>query len=260
MTQYDAIGELYERAKHLPVGLAERGTLLAALPDPAGKSVLDVGAGTGFYARLFKQLGAVRVIGVDASPEMVAYARLVEERAPFGITYQEHDAASLPRLGEFDVVTAVWLLGYAPGEAALDDMLARLVANLADGGTLVALTPNPELDWDALDIYPRYGLSATKTERSLGRQGYAVHIDGEPPIDFVGFAWPPGVLESAFARAGLTDVRRYPVTIPDDALTEHGADYWAALVSNPTFAVFTAAKLPSGWPGATEVPPSDRTP
>jgi SAM-dependent methyltransferase len=242
--QYDAIGELYERTKNLPVGVAERGTLLAALPDLAGRSILDVGAGTGFYARLFKRLGAARVTGVDASPEMVAYARLVEEREPLGISYQVHDAAALPRLGEFDVVTAVWLLGYAPGETALDGMLANLVANLAAGGTLVALVPNPELDWDGLDIYPRYGLLAAKTEISAGRQGYTVHIDGDPPIDFEGFSWPPGVLEPAFERAGLTGVRRHPVTIPDDALAERGADYWAELVANPTFGVFTATKLP----------------
>jgi SAM-dependent methyltransferase len=239
--QYDAIGQLYERAKRLPVGVAERGTLLAALPDLAGRSVLDVGTGTGFYPRLYKQLGAARVTGVDASPEMVAYARQVEEREPLGISYEVHDAAALPKLGEFDVVTAVWLLGYAPGEAALDGMLARLVANLAAGGTLVALVPNPELDWDGLDIYPRYGISAAKTEMSEGRQGYAVHIDGEPPIDFVGFSWPPGVLEPAFARAGLGGVRRHPVTIPADALAERGADYWADLVANPTFGVLTAA-------------------
>jgi toxoflavin synthase len=241
--QYDAIGQLYERAKHLPVGVAERGTLLAALPDLAGRSILDVGTGTGFYPRLYKQLGAARVTGVDASPEMVAYARQVEEREPLGISYEVHDAAALPKLGEFDVVTAVWLLGYAPGEAALDGMLARLVANLAGGGTLVALVPNPELDWDGLDVYPRYGISAAKTEMSEGRQGYAVHIDGEPPIDFVGFSWPPGVLEPAFARAGLGGVRRHPVTIPADALAERGADYWAELVANPTFGVLTAAKL-----------------
>jgi toxoflavin synthase len=242
--QYDAIGKLYERAKHLPVGLAERGTLLAALPDLAGRTVLDVGTGTGFYPRLFTGLGAARVTGVDASPEMIAYARQVEEREPLGISYEVHEAATLPRLGEFDVVTAVWLLGYAPGEAALDEMLARLVANVAEGGTLVALVPNPEIDWDRLDIYPRYGLSAAKTDMSEGRQGYTVHIDGDPPIDFVGFSWPPGVLERAFARAGLSAVRRHPVTIPGDALAEHGAGYWADLLANPTFGVFTAARLP----------------
>ncbi len=63
--QYDAIGALYERVKSLPVGLVEQATLLAALPDLAGRSVLDVGTGTGFYPRTFKRLGAGRVVGVD---------------------------------------------------------------------------------------------------------------------------------------------------------------------------------------------------
>jgi hypothetical protein len=121
-------------------------------------------------------------------------------------------------------------------------MLARLVANVAEGGTLVALVPNPELDWDRLDVYPRYGITAAKTQMSKGRQGYSVHIDGEPPIDFIGFSWPPGVLERAFARADLTAVRRHPVTIADDVLAERGVEYWADLVANPTFSVFTAIK------------------
>jgi SAM-dependent methyltransferase len=244
--QYDAIGELYERAKHLPVGVAEQGTLLAALPDLAGRSVLDVGTGTGFYPRLFKQRGAGRVVGVDASPEMVAYARSVEERGRLGISYAVHDAAALPKLGDFEVVTAVWLLGYAPGEAALDGMLSRLVANLADGGSLVVLVPNPDLDWDRLDIYPRYGFSAVKTEVSAGRQGYAVHIDGDPPIDFEGFAWPPGVVERALTRAGLTGVRRHPVSVPAEAVADRGEGYWADLLANPSFAVFTAVRAAAG--------------
>ena len=113
-----------------------------------------------------------------------------------------YDGSSLPTLGQFDVVTAVWLLGYAPGVAALDQMLTHLVANVAPGGTLVALVPNPELDWDGLDIYPQYGISARMTEESAGRQGYLVHIAGDPPFEFEGFAWPPGVLEPALRRAG----------------------------------------------------------
>lgn len=249
--QYDAIGQLYERTKHLPIGRAEQGTLVAALPDLTGRSVLDVGTGTGFYPRRYMELGAARVTGVDSSPEMIAYARRVEERAPLGITYEVHDAAALPRIGEFDVVTSVWLLGYAPGEAALDEMLDRLLANLARGGTLVALVPNPDLDWDRLDIFQRYGITAAKTEVSEGRQGYSVHVDGDPPIDFVGFSWPPGVLDRAFERAGLTGVRRHPVTIPEEAVAEHGADYWADLIGNPTFAVYTAVK-PGKTPSSSQ--------
>jgi SAM-dependent methyltransferase len=235
--QYDVIGELYERAKLIPVGLAEQATIDSALPPLAGRSVLDVGCGTGFYARKFKRAGADAVTGVDSSGEMVAYARRVEENDPLGISYEVHGAEALPKLGTFDVVTSIWLLGYAEGEAALDGMLATLVANLAPGGTFLALVPNPDLDWDGLDILPRYGLTAHKTGPSAGRQGYAVHIDGEPPIDFEGFSWPPGVIEPALERAGLTDVRRHPAVAGN---TGDGPDFWAPLLVNPTFAVFTA--------------------
>src|SRR5436190_305850 len=69
MDQYDVIGQLYERIKTLPVGLAEQGTLFAVLPDLKGKSVLDVGTGTGWYPRQYKAMGASEVVGVDASTE-----------------------------------------------------------------------------------------------------------------------------------------------------------------------------------------------
>ncbi len=238
--QYDVIGALYERTKSLPVGQAEQGTLLAALPDLEGRSVLDVGTGTGFYPRIYKRMGAARVIGVDSSTEMITYARRVEEREPLGITYQVLDGGVLPKLGGFDVVTAIWLLGYAEGEQALDRMLAGLVANLAPGGTFVALTPNPDLNWDRLPELSSYGLVASRTDVSHGRQGYAVHIDGDPPFDFVGFSWPPGVIEPALERAGLSDVRRHPVAVPEPARAEHDEGFWDELRSNPSFAVFTA--------------------
>ena len=94
--QYDALGQTYERAKHIPTGLAEQATFLSALPDLAGKSVLDVACGTGFYPRVFADLGAAKVVGVDSSAEMVAYAKHVEGKQPRGIEYRQMDAADLP--------------------------------------------------------------------------------------------------------------------------------------------------------------------
>src|ERR1700742_1188731 len=140
--QYDALGQTYERAKHIPTGLAEQATFLAALPDLAGKSVLDVACGTGFYPRRFVDLGAAKVVGVDSAAEMLAYANYVEGKQPRGIEYRQHDAPDLPVPGGFDVVTAVWLLGYADDPAALDRMVANLAANLVPGGDLVVVVPN----------------------------------------------------------------------------------------------------------------------
>jgi SAM-dependent methyltransferase len=236
--QYDALGQTYERTKYIPTGLAEQATFLAALPELTGKSVLDVACGTGFYPRQFIQRGATTVVGVDSAQEMVAYARLVEQRAPLGIVYHQYDATDLPALGTFDVVTAVWLLGYAPDDTALDQMIANLKANLAAGGTLAVLIPNPDVDWDVMADYGRYGYVVTKSGSTNGiRQPVVVHVLGDPPFEFDSFFWPAGAIDGALARGGLTEVTRAPTVVPDER------EFWADLKRSPSFAVYTA-KLP----------------
>lgn len=237
--QYDALGAIYERAKHIPTGLAERATLLSAVGDLLGRSVLDVACGTGFYARLFHDLGATKVVGVDSAGEMIGYARHVEQREPRGITYEQHDATTLPVLGEFDVVTAVWLLGYADDEAALDVMIANLQANLAPGGRLVVLVPNPDADWDLLAEYGRYGYEVVRTGPMNVKQPVEVHVLGDPPFDFDSFYWERGVFDGALERAGLTEVTRQPAVTPDD---ERGEEFWGPLRKSPSFGVFTAVR------------------
>ncbi|NUT45763.1 MAG: class I SAM-dependent methyltransferase [Saccharothrix sp.] len=236
--QYDVLGEVYERAKHIPTGLAERATLLAALPDLGGASVLDVACGTGFYPREFRRLGADRVVGVDSAGEMVAHAREVERRAPLGITYHRHDAVTLPVLGVFDVVTAIWLLGYAEDEPALDRMIGNLRANLAPGGTLAVLVPNPDPDWAVLaDDYGRYGYEVVRTGPPGARQPVVVRVHGDPPFEFDSFYWLGDVCVDALTRAGLRDVTRHPTVVPDDG---RGEEFWGPLRRSPSFAVFTA--------------------
>ncbi|GGM98985.1 hypothetical protein GCM10011609_41510 [Lentzea pudingi] len=237
--QYDALGAIYERAKHIPTGLAERATLLSAVGDLLGRSVLDVACGTGFYARLFHDLGATRVAGVDSAGEMIGYARHVERREQRGITYEQHDATALPVLGEFDVVTAVWLLGYADDEAALDTMIGNLKANLAPGGRLVVLVPNPDADWDLLAQYGRYGYEITRTGPMNVKQPVTVQVLGDPPFEFDSFYWERGVFDAALSRAGLADVTRQPAVTPDD---DRGEEFWGPLRQSPSFGVFTAVR------------------
>ncbi|MDT7727809.1 MAG: toxoflavin synthase [Actinomycetota bacterium] len=238
--QYDAIGGRYEEVKRLPVGLAEQTTLMSALPTLTGKSVLDVGSGSGFYPRLFRNAGARRVAGVDSSSEMVAYAQRVEERDPLGISYELYDAVRLPKMGSFDVVTAVWLLGYAAGETALDEMLAGLAANLAAGGTLVVLFPNPDVDREVLARYSPYGMTTVRTGESEGRESWQVRVLVDPPFEFETFIWPPGVVEAALERGRFVGVQRHPVAVPAEAVAERGEEFWADLLASPTFAVYSA--------------------
>jgi ubiquinone/menaquinone biosynthesis C-methylase UbiE len=72
---------------------------------------MDLACGDGFYTRRLKQRGAAEVIGVDISP--IRLAKQSEHAEPLGISYQLGDAVSLPRLGSFDLVTAIYPLTYA---------------------------------------------------------------------------------------------------------------------------------------------------
>jgi SAM-dependent methyltransferase len=236
--QYNAIGSAYERVKFTPTGLAEQATFLSALPALTGKSVLDVACGTGFYPRRFAAAGAAAVVGVDSSREMVAYARARENREPRGIVYHQRDAVDLPALGRFDVVTAAWLLCYADDVPALDRIVGNLRANLAPGGTLAVVVPNPDADWNVLpEDYGRYGYRVVRTGAPTYRTPVSVRVLDDPPFAFDSYFWPSGAFDDALRRAGLTKVTRQPTVVPDDG---HGPEFWAALRRSPSFAVFTA--------------------
>src|SRR5215472_6867245 len=67
---------------------------IALCGDVQGRRILDVGCGTGYFAREMARRGA-RVTGVDISPQMLAHAVQAESQAPLGIRYLVHDAAHL---------------------------------------------------------------------------------------------------------------------------------------------------------------------
>ena len=133
---YDVIGKSYVETEQFPVWeYAERVTFFSVLGEVQDQNVLDVACGTGCYSRLLKQAGARTVVGVDVSPEMIRVAEQEEQRQQLGVSYQVCNALELPVLGEFDVVTATFLLTYAESFDQLATMCHHLFRNLAPQGT-----------------------------------------------------------------------------------------------------------------------------
>lgn len=240
--QYGAVSGQYDRVKNLPYAMVERETLRAGLPDLTGKRVLDIGCGSGYYSRLFKRLGARTVVGVDIVPEMIDLARRIEAAEPQGISYEVGDLADLPVLGEFDVVAPIWALPYAKDADEYLRMTVNCAANLVSGGTVVALCDNPDIDVAGMSAYPRYGLTVTPRETVGDLRVVYIEMDVEPPVGFNGFHHPPGIVEKSLTAAGLVDVRRHPVVAPGHTAGSPVQGYWAALVANPPFALYTARK------------------
>ena len=64
-------------------------------------------------------------------------------------------------LGAFDLVTAAYLLHYAPDEQTLMRMCANIAAQLPRGGRFVTLNENPEQTAEQFAGYEQYGFNKT---------------------------------------------------------------------------------------------------
>lgn len=106
---------------------------LARKFHPAGKTLLDLGCGTGKHAALFQAAGYA-VQGVDMSDSMLEQAR----RHYPAIAFHAGDARTV-RLGKtFDVVTSLFhVASYQTSDADLAAYLATAKAHLAPGGIFI---------------------------------------------------------------------------------------------------------------------------
>ena len=118
---------------------------IALCGDVQGLRILDVGCGTGYFAREMARRGA-RVTGVDISSRMLEHAMHAESQDPLGIRYLVHDAANLlDRFApeSFDMATSCLALQDMP---EIPDVLQAIHSVLVPGGRLVASIAHPCTD------------------------------------------------------------------------------------------------------------------
>jgi 2-polyprenyl-6-hydroxyphenyl methylase/3-demethylubiquinone-9 3-methyltransferase len=102
----------------------------------AGKTALDVGCGAGLLAEPLARLGA-RVVGIDASPELISVAREHSAATGLEIDYRAGDIQQLG--GEFDLITCMEVIEHVADPAAF---IRALASRLAANGLLIMSTPN----------------------------------------------------------------------------------------------------------------------
>ena len=63
-----------------------------ALPDVAGKDVIELGCGTAYFGAWLKRAGARRVVGVDVTPAQLETARRMDAEFGLGLELVEANA------------------------------------------------------------------------------------------------------------------------------------------------------------------------
>ena len=122
-----SLPEIYERVLVGPLFRPFAQEVLGRVAVAQNDRLLDVACGTGIVARLAREIvgSTGRVVGVDASPGMIAVAKAA---AP-GIDWREGDAAHLP-VGDdeaFDIVTCHQGLQFFPDKPAATREMHRVL-------------------------------------------------------------------------------------------------------------------------------------
>jgi len=102
-----------------------------------GKRVLDVGCGCGYGTHLLAASGAAGALGIDISPEAVAFA--AERYSHPNLRYQVADSRKPELDGPFDLITCFELIEHVEE----DDAVVRAMASvLSESGICLVSTPN----------------------------------------------------------------------------------------------------------------------
>jgi ubiquinone/menaquinone biosynthesis C-methylase UbiE len=137
--------EFFARYSRLPRsvegldGAPEWPVVRALLPDLAGRRVLDLGCGFGWFCRWARERGAARVEGVDVSELMLRRARATTSDPTILYVRADLEHLKLPAAG-FHLVYSSLVLHYIKD---LERLLTEVGRTLIPGGRLVFSVEHP---------------------------------------------------------------------------------------------------------------------
>ncbi|MBN1200737.1 MAG: class I SAM-dependent methyltransferase [Anaerolineae bacterium] len=206
----------------------ERPAILALLPDVNGQRVLDAGCGTGLYAEWMLDHGA-EVVGVDASPEMLAFAR---QRVGARCDLHEVDLSRpLDFLadGAFDLVFSSLVMHYIEDWHA---PFATFYRALRPGGLFVFSTGHP---------FAEYTMSANGNYFAVEQVGMPWRGFGGEPVYMPFYRRPLGLMTAALSDAGFV-IEQITEPLPTEDFRRADPEDYAELMREPGFMCFRARK------------------
>lgn len=240
--QYENISDEFQKARQMPITeYLEVPSVIQALGQINGKSVIDFACGEGFFTRIWSKLGAEKVVGLDLSPEMIGLAVQQEQVNQFGIRYIVSDASVQQSIGRFDVATAIFLFNYASDIETLSKMMKNVLFNLENGGRLIAVVPNPDFINGRKNTHP-YGYFIEELSSDPSSMKVKMTFTGDRPFSIEFTQWSRGIYEQTLTESGFGDISWVHFSVSDEGMLKLGSEYWRSTIENPKSIILMAVK------------------
>lgn len=181
--------------------------LLRCLGDMAGKSILDLACGQGFFSRAFSQAGA-HVIGQDISPELIQKAKQASSELAQPIAYYTNpadDLSAIPPTAVFDRIVIILAIQNMSNPA---DVLRACAKRLKQGGRISLVLNHPAFripkasDW-GWDEKKHVQYRRVERYSSESMEKILMHPGSKPDIITYSYHRPLQYYVKQLARAGF---------------------------------------------------------
>ena len=128
-------------------------------------------------------------------------------------------------VGAFDVVSAVYLLHYAPTRDHLAVMCRTITANLLPRGRFVTMNSNfgPGIPVDV----SRYGWKPSDPKPIEEGMAYRLNfLQGPDSFEIQNYYYSHSTYEEIFRQAGFVSVQWHPPAVSPAGVQQCGEDYW----------------------------------
>jgi toxoflavin synthase len=246
--QYNALAATYNAIEELPQSALYQEDVRRALGDCTGKTILDLGGGTGLHARNALALGASLVDVVDISPEMLEIGRRIDSdesrlRWIVGDISKPLSEQNVQLEAAYDITMVNWTFDHAENIAELEKMWANTSRYTKKGGKLISIRMANPRATSAKD--GKYGVSFSDIEPIVGglKYVYTAHID--PPLSCPATTMSECMeLEKAklmARRYGFADFRM--VVDSDGEVVKKDREFWQLHLEDPVWICVEATKV-----------------
>lgn len=225
-------------------------TLRKNIKSLKGNDVLDLACGEGISSRLWRDLGAKSVTGLDISAKLLAAARQTEKnllnkkKIKQAIKYERADmfTSNLSNYyGNFDVVTIIMATHYAGRRTQLKKLFQDAARCLRSRGRLYILMARPEALRDGYHAYGVDYVPATKSE-GAGTSVTISDLRGHKLWQAINYYWSRQTYEKLLRTAGFRP-RWRPVYIDPAGVKKFGQRFWRYLRQHPYYAFLQGEKV-----------------